>query len=106
MRNDNGRPLTEEIGVAGAALIDKVKELVSQGNIRRLVVRRPNGKTLVDIPLTAGLGVAGVLTLLAPMLTALAAIGALFAQIRVEIERDPGHSRDRPYDDRTSGHHE
>ncbi|MBK5966934.1 hypothetical protein CCR95_23405 [Thiocystis minor] len=91
MKDDNGRPLSEEISVAGSALVDKVKELVLKGNIRRLIVRRSNGKVLVDIPLTAGIGVAGVLTLLAPMLTALAALSALFVQFRVEIERDPEH---------------
>jgi hypothetical protein len=102
MRNDNGRPLSEEISVTGSALLDKVKELILKGNIRRLIVRRPNGKTLVDIPLTAGVGIAGVLTLLAPMLTALAAMGALFAQFRIEIERDPAApSSERPSVDRS-----
>ncbi|AFL73772.1 DUF4342 domain-containing protein [Thiocystis violascens] len=100
MRNDTGRPLSEEITVAGSALVDKVKDLVLKGNVRRLIVRRPNGKVLVDIPLTAGVGVAGVLTLLAPMLTALAAMGALFAQFRIEIERDLNASSEQTDFDR------
>ncbi|TCT20137.1 DUF4342 domain-containing protein [Thiobaca trueperi] len=89
MRQDNGRHLIEEITVTGGALLDKVKDLIQQGNVRRLIVRRPSGKVLADIPLTAGVGIAGVLTLLAPVLTAMAAIGALFAQVRIEIQRDP-----------------
>ncbi len=88
MRDNHGRPLIEEISVAGSALVDKVKELVLKGNVRRLIVRRSGGKTLVDIPLGTGVGIAAVLTLIAPMLTALAALGALFAQFRIEIERD------------------
>lgn len=89
MRDDRGRPLTEDITVTGAALVDKVKDLIQRGNVRRLIVRRPNGQRLVEIPLTAGIGIAGLLTLLAPVLTALAAMAALFAQFRIEIERDP-----------------
>lgn len=100
MRQDNGRPLAEEITVAGGVLLDKVKDLIQQGNVRRLIVRRPSGKVLADIPLTAGVGVAGVLTLLAPVLTALAAIGALFAQFRIEIQRDPDLFTKRPDADR------
>ncbi len=92
MRDDKGRPLAEEITVAGAALVDKIKDLVRQGNLRRLVVRRPNGKPVADISLTAGAGVAALLTLLVPVLAALAAIAALVAQFRVEIERDPGRA--------------
>ncbi|EGV31388.1 hypothetical protein ThidrDRAFT_2010 [Thiorhodococcus drewsii AZ1] len=90
MRDDYGRPLHEEITVTGSALLDKVKELVQQGNVRRLIIHRPSGKVLVDIPLTAGVGIAGVLTLLTPMLAAIGAMAALFAQFRVQIERDSG----------------
>jgi hypothetical protein len=81
--------MTEDITVTGAALVNKVKDLIQRGNVRRLIVRRPNGQRLVEIPLTAGIGIAGLLTLLAPVLTALAAMAALFAQFRIEIERDP-----------------
>jgi hypothetical protein len=98
MYDNNGRRLPEEITVTGSALLDKIKELVQQGNVRRLIVRRPNGRVLVDIPLTAGVGVAGVLTLLMPMLVALGAMAALVAQFRIEIERElkryPDQSRD------------
>ncbi|MBK1642610.1 hypothetical protein CKO12_12130 [Chromatium okenii] len=89
MKHNSERPLFEEITVNGFALADKIKELILQGNMRRLIIRRPNGKALLDVPLTAGIGVAGVLTLLAPMLTAITALGALFTQFRIEIERDP-----------------
>lgn len=98
MRYDNGRQLPEEISVTGAALLDKLKDLIQQGNVRRLIIRRPSGKVLADIPVTAGVGVAGVLTLLAPMLMALGAMAALVAQFRIEIQRDPDdYPGERPY---------
>jgi xanthine/CO dehydrogenase XdhC/CoxF family maturation factor len=99
MRDDDkrierqGRRPTEEINVMGSALVDKVKDLIREGNVRRIIVRRSSGETLMEIPLTAGVGVAALLTLLAPVLAALAAIAALVAQFRVEIERD--HDRPR-----------
>lgn len=96
MRNNRGRPVPEEITVAGSALLDKIKDLIAEGNVRRLLVRRPGGKVLIDVPLTAGIGVAGVLTLIAPMLAAIGAMAALFSQFRLEIERDV----ERPYVDR------
>jgi hypothetical protein len=52
------------------------------------VVRRSSGEALVEIPLTAGVGIAGVLTLMAPVLAALGAMAALLADFRVQIERD------------------
>ncbi|EXJ16782.1 hypothetical protein D779_2393 [Imhoffiella purpurea] len=73
----------------GSALLDKVKDLIQQGNVRRLIIQRPSGKVLADVSLTTGIGVAGVLTLLAPMLAALGAMTALITQFRVRIERDP-----------------
>ncbi len=88
MFDKDQRPLTEEITVASSDLVEKVKALIKKGNLRRLVVRRPTGESLVEIPLNVGLGVAGLLTLMAPVLSALAAMAALVAQFRIEIERD------------------
>ncbi len=88
MNAKDPRPISEEITVAGVQLVDKVKELIQQGSVRRLIVRKPSGETLMQIPLNVGLGVAGLLTLMVPVLAALAAMAALFAQFRIEIERD------------------
>ena len=81
------RPVTEQVTLVGSELIGYVKKLVAQGNARRLIIRRPNGKFLLGVPLTAGLAVSGVLTLIAPVLTALGAMAALLAQVRVEVIR-------------------
>ena len=88
MSEHEPRTLTEEITVRGADLVEKVKALIQEGNVRRLVVRRPSGEALVEIPLTAGVGIAGLLTLMAPVLAALGAMAALLADFRVQIERD------------------
>ncbi len=101
-RNRSGRRATEEISVPGNALVAKVQELIHEGNVRRLIIRRPSGEALVEIPLTAGVGVAALLTLLAPVFAALAAMAALIAQFRVEIEREddqPEQIRDIDHDD-------
>ena len=83
------KPVPEAINVSGGELVDKVKALIRQGSIRRLVVRRASGEALMEIPLNYGIGVSGVLLLMAPVLAALAAMAALIAQFRIEIERDP-----------------
>ena len=88
MQENDDRPLSEEIQVRGAELVERVKALIQEGNVRRLVVRRPSGEALVEIPLTAGVGIAGLLTLMAPVLAALGAMAALIADFRVQIERD------------------
>lgn len=88
MSDREPRTLTEEITVQGAELVDKVKALIQEGNVRRLVVRRRSGEALLEIPLTAGVGIAGILTLMTPVLAALGAMAALIADFRVQIERD------------------
>jgi hypothetical protein len=73
----------ERIKVRGDALRDKVKELLHEGNVRRIVVRNSEGQTVMELPLTFGvLGAAA-----APMLTAVGAISALAAHWKLEVER-------------------
>lgn len=74
---------TEEFKVSGDELISKVKELVRQGNIRRVIIKNEEGKTLIDIPLT--LGVVGAL--IAPQLAALGAIAALITHGTIVVEK-------------------
>lgn len=103
------RTITERVTVAGGELVDFVKKLIADGNVRRLVIRRPSGEALIEIPLTAGVAVGGALTLLAPVIAAVGAIAALLAKFEVDIERtdtrppylEPGEDRrwDRIEDD-------
>ena len=74
---------TEEHQVKGDSLLSKVKELLHQGNIRRLIIKNDEGKTLIEIPLT--LGVVGIA--LAPVWAALGAIAALAADLTVVVEK-------------------
>lgn len=74
---------TEEFTVNGEELLAKVKSLVNEGNIRRLIIKDEAGKVLVELPLT--LGVVGAL--LAPVLAAVGAIAALVTKCTIVVER-------------------
>lgn len=80
--NDETRR-TEEVTVTGEKLVSTVKELVHQGNIRRITIKNRKGENLIDIPLT--IGVVGILLL--PTLAALGAIAALVTECTIVIER-------------------
>ena len=77
----------EEIEIASDQLVARVKELIAEGNVRRLIIRAPDNKIFFEIPLTAGVAVGGVVTLFAPLLAALGALAALIARVKVEIVR-------------------
>jgi hypothetical protein len=74
---------TEEFQVQGEEIIAKVKDIVRQGNIRRISIKSEDGKPIVDIPLT--LGVVGALLL--PQFAALGAIAALVTHCTVTVEK-------------------
>lgn len=73
----------EEVSVAADNLIVRIKELIADGNVKRIVVRNDKGEHLLEIPVT----VAAVGTLLAPYLAALGAIAAIATRATIEIER-------------------
>ncbi|MFO7996726.1 MAG: DUF4342 domain-containing protein [Dehalococcoidia bacterium] len=76
----------EKFTVDGSQVVDKVKELIHEGNIRRVrLVHR--GRPLIDIPLTVGVPVAAATVLAAPVLAALGAIAALVTECTIEVER-------------------
>jgi hypothetical protein len=74
---------TEEFKVNGEKLIAKVKEVLHEGNIRRIIIKDKEGKTVMEIPLT--LGVVGAL--LAPTLAAVGAVAALVTEATVVVEK-------------------
>jgi hypothetical protein len=74
---------TEEFKVSGDALVQKIKELVHEGNIRRVMIKNDEGRILVDIPLTWGV----VGTLIAPQLAAIGAIAALMTNGTIVVEK-------------------
>jgi hypothetical protein len=77
---------TEEFQVSGDALIAKLKELVHEGNIRRIIIKNEEGRTLIDIPLT--IGVVGALV--APQLAAVGALAALLTHGTIVVEKVEG----------------
>ncbi len=72
----------EELQVMGEQLLTRVKELIHEGNVRRIIIKQ-EGRTVVEFPLT--IGVVG--TLLNPTLAAVGALGALLAQCSIEVVR-------------------
>jgi hypothetical protein len=81
MSEENVR--TEEFKVSGDMILSKIKELAHEGNIRRVILKNEEGRTLIDIPLTVG--VVGVLV--APQLAALGAIAALLTRGTIVVEK-------------------
>jgi hypothetical protein len=78
---------TEQIEIAASELVDRTKELIEEGNVRRLIIRNQDDEVLLEVPLTAGVAVGGVVTILSPVLAALGAMAALLTHVKVEIVR-------------------
>lgn len=83
----NQRDWVEEMEVAGNELVGRVKTLVAEGNVRRLIIRNANNEVLIEVPLTSAVVVGGVATLVSPVLAALGALAALFAKLKLDIVR-------------------
>ena len=77
----------EEFSINGDALGAKIKELIHQGNIRRIILKNEEGRVLIEIPLTVGV-VGGVLSAaLFPVMAAVGAIGAMVAHLTIVLEK-------------------
>jgi hypothetical protein len=74
---------TEEFRVNGEELLAKIKQLVKEGNIRRIIIKNKEGKVVFEIPLTFGV----VGALIAPQLAAIGAIAALLTEATVLVEK-------------------
>lgn len=79
------RTWQEELTATGEDLLDRVKSLVQEGNIRKLIIKQDD-RTLVELPLSVG--VVGML--LAPQLAAVGAIAALVTRCTITVEREGG----------------
>jgi len=76
---------TEEFSVGGRRLAGFIEGLLAKWNVRRLVILKPSRRVLLEISLTTGVAVAGIFTILAPVLTAIAALSALLTEVRVRV---------------------
>ncbi len=73
--------IKHEFKVKGEELVEKIKQLLHEGNIRRIIIKDEEGKVYLEIPVT--FGVVGIL--LAPTIAALGAIAAMVAHLKVEV---------------------
>ena len=89
----------EEFKISGDALVSTIKDLIHQGNIRRIIIKNEEGRTLIEIPLTVGV-IGGVLSAaLFPVVAAAGVIGAMVTHLTVVIERQvPDSSTDNEKD--------
>lgn len=74
----------EEFKVSGEELLGKVKQIIKEGNVRRIIIKNKDGKTLVELPLTVGV----IGAVLAPPLAAVGAIAALVTECTIVVIRD------------------
>ena len=77
---------TQEFTLSGDEVVAKVKELIAEGNVRRLIIKNEDGRTILEVPLT--LGVIGAALL--PVFAAIGAAAALATRCTIVVERDPG----------------
>jgi phage terminase large subunit-like protein len=98
MNDDNkgNRTFTEEFEIAGHQLIERIKQLIADGNVRTLRIKTESGDTFLEIPLTAGAIAGGVVVLAAPWLAAIGGIAALATRVKIEIVRNTEDEGDQP----------
>ncbi len=73
----------EEFKLSGKDLTEKVKKLINEGNVRRIIIKNNAGKTLIELPVTVGV----IGAVLAPMLAAVGAVAALVTECTIIVER-------------------
>ena len=77
----------EEVKVASNQIVDKVRELIEEGNVRRISLRKGE-KTIFEIPLTVGAGAAAAALLYNPLIAGVGAVAALVSDLTLVVERD------------------
>ncbi|MGB8191438.1 MAG: DUF4342 domain-containing protein [Chitinophagaceae bacterium] len=83
-------PTTKEyFNINGEELLNKVKELIKEGNIRKITIHDKSGKELMSLPLT--IGVVGAV--FAPVLAAIGALAALIGECKISVEREEGEEK-------------
>jgi len=85
---DGRRSFVERVEVAGEQLVSTVKSLLEDTSAKRVIVKSSGGRTLISVPLSFGLAGSALAVILAPTFAAVAAIGAAFAKVSLEIEHE------------------
>lgn len=81
--NEKQKTRTEEFKIKGTEILEKIKEIIRQGNVRRIILKTEEGKTFLEIPLTVG--IVGVL--IAPVWAAIGAVAALVSSLTIVVEK-------------------
>jgi len=84
------RTCKESFKIAADQLVETLKKLVHEGNVRRVIVKQ-DGRTVVEFPLTVGV----IGTVFAPMLAAAGALAAVLSECTIEVERTVADDRDK-----------
>ena len=80
---NQGKTRFEEFRLNGGEILNKVKELIHEGNVRRIILKDEHGKTFMEIPLTVGV----VGAIIAPILAAVGAVAALASNLTIIVEK-------------------
>ncbi len=83
----NPNVIFQEIKVKGSQVLERVREAVDEGNARRIIIKN-NERTLIEFPLSVGVGGTAAALLIAPQLAAIGAIAALLTDVEIIIERE------------------
>lgn len=87
-RTGTSRTFVERLEVSGGELVDRFRDLVADGNARRVIIRDSDGDELLTAPLTFGVVAGGLITAAAPLLAALGALAALVTRVKLEVVRE------------------
>lgn len=79
---------TEEYRVSADETVAKIKELIAEGNVRRIIIQSEEGRNLIEFPLTIGVAAAAGVLLLAPLLAAVGALAAIVTDLTIVVERE------------------
>jgi hypothetical protein len=84
----NEKVRTEEYRVSADETVAKIKELIAEGNVRRIIIQSEEGRNLIEFPLTVGVAAAAGVLLLAPLLAAVGALAAIVTDLTIVVERE------------------
>jgi len=84
MASEKRQARRESFRVTGREVVEKVRELIKEGNVRRIIITSKEGKTISEFPLTVGV----VGAVIAPVLAAVGAIAALIAECTITVDRE------------------
>ena len=82
----------DEVNVAADDLVSRVKKIIKEGNVRRMIIKNDKGQTMLEIPVTA----VAIGAVLAPYLAALGAIAAIATRATIHIERRKEEEEETP----------